>query len=270
MPDEPLTRGEIVEALRGVGVEPGSSLIVHSSCRSLGPVEGGAETVVDALLEAVGPEGDLMLPTFNYSMPLPDPHYDPATTPCRTGIIPELGRRRPEAVRSLHPTHSVAAIGPNAEELTRDHLEGRAFGVGSPVDRLASMGGFVLLMGVGHVTNSTVHVAEERAALPKAGRLGPPRIAKVLLPDGRVIEHALDTSPSCSSGFGGAEYLLRRHGEIRDWRLRRCKLQLMRAADVIRRVQEAIAEKADVLLCAYPECLGCEGTRENLRKQGRL
>lgn len=268
--DAGLTFHDLVEAFCGLGLERGDSVIAHTSCRSLGPVEGGADTVIEALLEAVGPQGNLMLPTFNYTSPRPEPYYDPAETPCRTGIIPEIGRRRPGVVRSLHPTHSVAALGPDADALTRGHLEGRAMGIGSPIDRLAQMGGKVLLLGVGHTSNSMVHVGEERAGLPKVGRLGAPQRVKVLTPDRGVIEHQLDTSPSCSSAFGAVECALRRHEEIRDCRIRGCKAQLMMGRDVIRRVVEMIEEKPDILLCRSPECVGCTGTRRNLREAGRI
>ena len=260
----PLKLADLTHALRELGIEPGDGVIVHSSCRSLGPVEGGADTVIDALLEVIGTGGNLMLPTFNYSRPVPDPYYDPATTPCRTGIIPEIGRQRPNAVRSLHPTHSVAVIGADADWLTRDHLAVRVFGVDSPVDRLAQRGGKVLLLGVGHTSNSTVHVAEEHAGLPKPHRA---EELKLLMPDGRIATHTLDSSASCSAGFGAVEYGMRSHGEIRDHRLGSCLIQLMHGLGVIRRVREMIAAQPDVLLCTRDDCRSCQGVRRNLHTE---
>lgn len=264
-----LTRNELVEAFRALGLATGDSVVVHSSCRSLGPVEGGADTVLDALIETIGPGGNLMLPTFNYTRPLPEPCYDPDTTPARTGIIPQLGRRRSGAVRSLHPTHSVAVIGPQAEALTRDHLAVRTLGKGSPLDRLAAAGGKVLLIGVGYTSNSLIHVAEEHADIPKASWHDPLPLLKVRLPTGQVVEHRLDTSPSCSAAFGGAEYALRRHGEIRDSRVGAGKLHLMRAQDVVQRVVEMIREKPDILLCTWVGCRPCTEARKTLKKEGR-
>ena len=266
----PLTRTELAAGFRDAGLVSGDSVMVHSSLRSFGLVEGGADAVLDALLDAIGPTGNLMLPTFNYSSPPPEPHFDPDETPGRTGIIPETGRKRPGAIRSLHPTHSVAVLGPQADALTRDHLAGRAFGVGSPIDRLVQMGGKVLLVGVGFAANSTVHVAEEHAGVPKAPKVAPLPVFNVLMPDGAISTHKYDTSPSCSAAFGAAEYALRRHGEIRDFRIRNCLIQLMLGADVIRRVGEMIAEKPDALLCTWPGCKPCTGARRNLREQGRV
>jgi len=265
-----LTKDKMVETFRDLGIETGDSLIFHSSYRSLGEVEGGPAAVVDALLEAIGPNGNLMLPAFNYTRPLPHPYYDPAETPCRTGIIPETGRKFPGAVRSLHPTHSVAVIGPDAEELTKDHLEGRAFGIGSPIDRLAKRGGKVLLIGVGNITNSMIHVAEEYAEIPKASWHDPLPGIPVRLPDGTVVEHQLDTSPSCSSAFGGIEQALRWKGMIRDAKLNTSKLQLMAGQDVVECARAIMAKKADILLCTWPDCKPCMGARQNLRQRGRL
>ena len=219
---EALYREDLFTAFQTGGLARGDSVIAHGSLRSLGHVERGADTVLDALLEAIGPSGNLMLPTYNYSCPLPEPYFDAVRTPARTGIIPELGRKRSGAIRSLHPTHSVAVIGPDADSLTRNHLAGRAFGVGSPIDRLAQRGGKVLLVGVGHVSNIMIHVAEEHAGVPKPRWSDEPRSAKVRLPDGAIVAHVLDTSPSCSAGFGAAEHALRRHGAIRDVRLGNC------------------------------------------------
>jgi aminoglycoside 3-N-acetyltransferase len=264
------TQGDLAAAFREVGIEAGDSLIVHSSYRSLGEVEGGAETVIDALLEAIGPTGNLVLPAFNYTSPIPQPYFDPAETPARAGIIAELGRRRPEAMRSLSPTHSVAVIGPDAADLAAGHLEVRTFGIGSPLDRLAKRGGKVLLLGVGNDANSTIHVAEEYAGVPKALWTEAPTETRVLMPNGTIRAHEIDTSSSCSAAFCGADYALRRHGLIRDARIGGCKLQLMRGQDVIDRVSALIHAQPDILLCTWPRCLPCTGARAKLRAQGRM
>lgn len=240
----------------------GDSVIVHSSYRSLGQVEGGPEAVIDALLATVGPRGNLMLPTFNYSSPLPEPCFDPALTPARTGVIAELGRKRPDARRSLHPTHSVAVIGPDASRLTEGHLNGRAFGVGSPIDRLATQDGKVLLLGVGHTANSTIHVAEEHAGIEKVPARQPLPRVQVRLGDGSMIAHQLDSSPSCSAAFEAAAWWLREADEIADIRLGACLMQLMSGRAVIRRVTEALATHPTALRCTNPRCVGCRHGRQ--------
>ena len=265
-----LSINSLIAAFNEIGLQKADSLILHSSLSSLGHVERGADGVIDALLAVIGPAGNLMLPTFNYTRPLPEPYYDPQNTPGRTGIIPETGRKRPEAVRSLHPTHSVAVIGPGARQLTDGHLQTRALGRNSPVDRLAKAGGKVLLLGVAHISNSAIHIGEEYADIPKSSWYEPLPIIKVLLPDGKIIEHQLDTSPSCSAAFNAVEYPLRQHNEINDLRIGAAKIQLVSGAAVVRRVKEMIEKKADILLCRWDGCKPCAGARKLLQAAGRI
>ena len=262
-----LKQEELVKALQKVGLAAGDSVIVHSAYRRLRPVEGGPATVIRALLEVLGPHGNLALPTFNYSIEPPATCFDPARTPGLTGIIPEIGRAWPGAIRSIHPTHSVAVLGPQAEELTRDHGRFRSVGIGSPLDRLAKREGKVLLIGVGHVSNSMVHIGEEYAGVPKAPwAIGLP-VYQVRLPDGRLVPYQSDTSSSCSTAFGAVEFALRSKGQIRDLRLGVAKFQLMRAQDVIDNVVEMVKQKPDILLCTNPGCVPCTGARKNLGRK---
>jgi aminoglycoside 3-N-acetyltransferase len=257
-----LTVADLAASLRQLGLSQGDSVLLHSAYRQVRPMENGPAGVIDAILAVIGPAGNLMLPTFNYSRPLPSPYFDPKTTPGRTGIIPELGRQRPGAVRSLHPTHSVAVIGLDAERLCRDHLTVRAMGVGSPIDRLAESGGKVLLLGVGHTSNSTIHVGEEHAGIPKGSWFAELPEAKILSPQGPIIHHRLDTSPSCSIAFGGVEGRLRERGAIRDGRVRNCFLQLMTGREVIAATVELLRQKPDLLLCTDPQCRPCSASRQ--------
>jgi len=259
-----LSINDMVAALREAGLAPGDSVIVHISFKSLGSVEGGPEAVIDALIEAVSPGGNLVLPTFNYTQNIAEPYFDPAVVTCRTGIIPELGRHRPDAVRSLHPTHSVTVIGPDAIEFTKDHMAYRTVGLGSPIDRLAKRGGKVLLLGVGHRSNTMIHLGEEYANRPKVCWFEKPTFANILMPDGSIIAHEIDTSTSCSGGFGPVGDVLRTHGEVREFRVGDAAAQLMLAMDVVKRVVEMIAEKPDALLCDREGCGPCTGARRNL------
>lgn len=233
----------------------------------MGWVEGGATTVVDALLESLGPAGNLMLPTFNYTHPLPRPCFDPAQTPCRTGAIPETARKQQHAVRSVHPTHSVVVFGPRADELTSGHLETRAFGVGSPLDRLLDLGGKILLLGVGHTSNSALHVVEEHAGRPKVPwSVELPEI-KIRLPGGEMINHRIDTSPSCSTGFGDAEATLRAADAIQDVRVADARGQLVDGRSLRDAMLERILREPEALLCNRPDCVCCNGTRRLLKER---
>jgi aminoglycoside 3-N-acetyltransferase len=161
---------DIVEGLTKLGMGQGDAVLVHSSLRSFGYVDGGADAVIDALLETVGPSGTIMVPTLTGSEKLSvknPPIFAPSATRCWTGRIPETFRKRPEAIRSRHPTHSVAAIGKDAEYLTRGHERCvTPCGIGSPYWKLAVIGGYILFLGVGLGCNTTFHTVEELANAP--------------------------------------------------------------------------------------------------------
>ena len=158
---------DIVRGLRDLGVNAGDVLLVHSSLKSFGVVDGGAEAVIAALLAAVGPAGTVAVPTLTGrrdDSPGHPPVFDVRQTPCWTGLIPETFRRRPDARRSLHPTHSVAAIGPEADYLIRDHLDcDTPCGPGSPYLRLAELDGKVVFLGVTLDCCTLLHSVEELA-----------------------------------------------------------------------------------------------------------
>lgn len=158
--------------LKHLGLEPGTAVLVHSSFRSLGPVEGGPATVVHALLDVVGPQGLVVFPTHTWDGLSPDrlTEIDARTTPSRViGILPEIARQWPGALRSVHPSHSVVALGPAAAWLVAGHADcATQTGRGTPYRRLADLDGKILLLGVNHERNTTIHGVEEDLDLPGA------------------------------------------------------------------------------------------------------
>jgi aminoglycoside 3-N-acetyltransferase len=164
-----LTRKDIADGFCALGVPVGTALLVHSSLRSFGEVEGGAGTVIDGILDALGPEGTLLVPTLTGHEDLsPDnpPHVDLRTQACWTGRICETLRQRPDAVRSTHPTHSCAAVGARAEDLIRDHHHSPTpCGITSPYYRVALAGGHIAMVGCMLDTCTTFHTVEELANL---------------------------------------------------------------------------------------------------------
>ncbi|HRE01269.1 MAG TPA: AAC(3) family N-acetyltransferase [Ilumatobacteraceae bacterium] len=182
--DRPVTTASLVADLRALGVVPGMTAMVHSSLSRLGWVAGGAHAVVAALREAVGDEGTLMMPTHSSQLsdpaawqnpPVPEswwapiraetPAYDPALTPTEhMGRIVECFRHVPGVRRSAHPTVSAAAVGPNAAALIDGHQLAHGLGETSPQARLYELDGHILLLGVTHANNTSLHLAENRAA----------------------------------------------------------------------------------------------------------
>jgi len=165
-----VTKEMIVEGLKNLGLKTGDIVMVHSSLKSFGYVVGGVDTIIDALLETVGEQGTVVVPTLTGSdklSPENPPVFDVKNTPCWTGKIPEVFRKRKEAIRSLHPTHSVAAIGALAKFLTENHERCiTPCGKGSPYYKLAQMKGYVLLLGVDLRCCTLLHTVEELADLP--------------------------------------------------------------------------------------------------------
>lgn len=166
-----VTQAQLAAEFAALGIPQGGHVLVHSSLRSLGQVAGGADAVIDSLLAVLGAQGTLLVPTLTGSealSPQNPPVFDPAHTRAWTGVIPGTLRRRPGAVRSLHPTHSAAAIGADAQAL----LQGHARSV-TPCDEWSPYGelarrenGCILLIGVTHSSNTTFHHVEELAGLP--------------------------------------------------------------------------------------------------------
>ena len=265
-----LQKSDLVDLLRQGSVDQTRLLMMHSSLHSLGRVDGGAETVIDAVLEVLGEDGTLMVPTFNYV--LETDVFDPATVHSQTGLITNTLRKRPEAVRSLHPTYSVAAIGRQAEEFTREHWNAESVGIDSPIDRIARAGGFILLLGVKHDTDSTMHVGESYAQAPYRGvPYDPnfPRTARVRTPSGEVVTVDLNDEPGCSTGFGVIEMPLRQRGLIRDFKIEAAKCQLLRGLDVIETTVEVLKERSDALLCSNPACYFCTHARKKTARHPR-
>lgn len=154
--------------LRELGVRPGGVLLVHSSLRSLGPLEGGAEAVILGLLESLGPRGTLLLPALSYASVGPDsPLFDLRHTPACIGALPEFFRTRPGTLRSIHPTHSVCGTGRRAAELLSGHeLDSTPVGPHSPFARLPGLEGQILFIGCGLRPNTSMHGVEERIIPP--------------------------------------------------------------------------------------------------------
>jgi len=257
--DDAVSRSDLVADLREIGVESGTELVVHASLSSLGWVSGGAAAVVDALCEVTGSDGTVAVPTFTPPSVVETEPFDPATMRSRTGAITEALRARPDARRSEHPTHSVAALGPAAGELTRDHRLDRSLGADSPLHRLAQRGGQVLLLGVGHERNSTLHVAEALADLPyKTGT------NRVLVRDRGEVRTVETARVGCGKGFPAVEPLARDAGIVRRGTVGAADAQLVPAAAIIDLTAEVLADDPGFLLCSDPGCWWCPDARRTL------
>ena len=201
MPAAAIARSRLAAELRALGLRGGGVAMVHTRMSALGWVVGGSGTVVAALLDALGPEGTLVVPAHTTgnsepsqwrAPPVPEawwpviretmPAFDPAVTPARgLGVVVEVARTWPGARRSAHPQDSFAAIGPRAESVTAGHALDSGFGERSPLARIEELDGYVLLLGAGHGSNTSLHLAEHRVPDPPREAYG----AAVTGPEGR-------------------------------------------------------------------------------------
>jgi aminoglycoside 3-N-acetyltransferase len=250
-PSQGLTAHHVTLGLRALGLSSGDLVLVHSSLSSLGYVEGGAEAVIDALLAAVAPDGTALVPTLTGSETLDADHppvYDPDETPCWTGLIPETFRRRPDAVRSLHPTHSVAAIGARARELTAGHEHSLTpCGPDSPYGRIAQAGGYILLLGVGHEVNTTFHLVEEIVGVPY--HMQPGLVAAQVIERGvaRTIHLMLHRYGS-PRAFSRLEPALCERDIQRDGQIGAAHVRLVQAGRMVDLACQALRQDATILL----------------------
>jgi aminoglycoside 3-N-acetyltransferase len=170
-----MTRENIRDDLRHLGLDAGDLVIVHSSLSSLGRVDGGADTVIDALLEAIGAAGTLLMPSFQaggeHDIVRRGCIFDLRQSPSQVGIIPETFRQRPGVTRSINPTHCTAGIGPKAGEILAGHQYCTvSVGRESPYDKLARAGGKILLLGATHSSNTSLHLVENTSGAPTVCR----------------------------------------------------------------------------------------------------
>jgi len=182
----PITKDSLVRDLARIGLNAGDVVVVHCSLSRIGWVVGGPVTVINALMEVVTGEGTIAMPTHSsgnsepshwVAPPVPEewwpiirdelPPYQLAITPADSvGLIPEVFRGYPKVYRSMHPQASVAAWGRQAEDVVNTHRLDTTFGEETPWGKLYNLHAKILLIGASHDSNTALHLAEVKAALP--------------------------------------------------------------------------------------------------------
>lgn len=247
-PGEP-NEAELADQLRALGVEAGGVLVVHTAFRAVRPVRGGPLGLIAALQAALGPEGTLVMPSWTGDDDAP---FDPRTTPAAAdlGIVAELFRRLPGTRRSDHP-FAFAAAGPQASRIVAGPLPSSPQAPGSPIDRVRALDGQVLLLGVGHDADTTLHLAELLAGVPY-------RVPKhcTILRDGRPLRIDYGENDHCCARFALADGWLRAAGLQAEGWVGRAHARLARARDI---VAEALPRlQRDPLLFLHPPAAGCD------------
>jgi len=240
---EPVTAGLLKARLSDPGIAARDVLLVHCSLSALGWVCGGPVTVIEALLEAVGKEGSVAMPAHSTDLSEPSnwmnppvpapwcsairasmPAFDPLRTPTRKmGAVAELFRTWPGALRSDHPTSSIAAIGPHAAFITAEHPLDDPMGDASPLGKLYALDARIVLAGVGHDRNTSLHLAERRAFGPLQART---RTGSPVVVEGRRQWVEYEEPLACADDFAAlgaafeAAHDASRPGTVRVLRLR--------------------------------------------------
>ena len=194
------TKQDLIDAIKKIGIRPTDTLFVHSSMKAIGQVEGGADTVLDAFIEYLKDDGLLIFPTHTWKQ-INDEYnvFDPMTEPSCVGLLTNLFMKKPGVVRSLHPTHSVAALGKDA----LDYISGEE-NLDTPCARNGCYGKLydrkakILFLGCSLKSNTFLHGVEEWNHIPDR-LMEKPRQLKIKTPDGRLHNRPL-YSHYCSKG----------------------------------------------------------------------
>lgn len=223
-------------------------LLVHTSFRAVRPVEGGPLGLIRALRGALGPAGTLVMPTMTDGATVFDPRSTPTTG---MGITAELFWRQPGVLRSTHPGGSFAAEGPLAARVCAPQPLSPPHGPDSPVGRVHDLDGQVLLLGVEHSENTTLHLAEALAAVPYS--VSHPCVVDI---DGAARTVMIAETDHCCRGFCVADEWLRARDLQREGRIGNAHARLCRARDLVAIAVERLT--ADPLLFLCPRGRGCE------------
>ena len=191
---------DLVQGFREVGVKPGDVVLAHSAMRTFGPIDGGADAVIDAVIDVLGPRGTFVVPTFTFAHEAEeDPVIDPASDRSEMGIITETARRRSDALRSTAYRHSFSAIGRRAAVITEIDPTLPVFDFRSSFGVMLSLNTKVLLLGVTYTSSTSHHFAEMVCEVPNRHTI--PVQVKVRRGDGSIVEQAMtDYQPKSEGG----------------------------------------------------------------------
>lgn len=251
-----VSQSALMEQLLALGVAPGSVLLVHCAFSRVGPVEGGPVGLIRALQSALGPAGTLVMPSMTDD---DDNVFDPRSTPCPgMGVVADSFWRLPAVLRSDSP-HAFAASGLHAAAITAPHPIDFPHGLDSPVGRVFELDGQVLLLGVGHDANTTIHLAEALAGV----RYRRPKqvCARV---DGSITRIAYGEIDHCCQNFDLVDGWLDASGLQRRGRVGGAAARLARSRDIVNVVTARLRADETTFLHPYGDDEECDEARASL------
>lgn len=250
------SREDLIRQLQALGVRRGEVLIVHTAFSKVGPVEGGPEGLIDALQSAVGPAGTLMMPSMADA---DDEPFRPEASPCLgMGVVADTFWRLPGVLRSDSP-HAFAARGSLAPELTQPHPMDIPHGPDSPVGRAYEHDAGVLLLGVGHDANTTIHLAENLAGVRYRKRYH-----ATVVTNGLPTRLDFSEVDHCCQNFSLLDDWLDAEGTQRRGPVARATARLARSRDIVR-VPTARLEAFETVFLHPPGiCEECDEARASI------
>lgn len=253
--------------LKNIGINKNDIIYVHSSMKSIGWLNDGIHTLTDTFINILGEDGTLIVPTHTYSfIGLSIQPYEPNITPTSLGAFPEAIRKHPLANRSWNASHSSAAIGGKTNFLIDNHDPTNALGYNSPIHRMARSGGKILLIGVSHKANTTIHLAESITKLythlPYNNKWG--EYTHMKLPDGTVQKYKQKEYPGCSSNFDIVQEYLINNNLVSFGKIGNAYSQLIDAGGMVEIITKLIKNQPDILLCNNHDCPCCPTRKQYL------
>jgi len=251
-----VNKEDIQFSLDLMDVKKGDILLVHSSLSSIGYVDGGAEAVIDALLETTGEEGTIIMSTLTGWF---EP-FDSNLTPSAVGRISEVFRQRKDAYRSLHPVHSVAAVGRYAKFITEGHEKCETgCGKGTPYEKIRELGGKVMLLGVDMDRNTIMHTLEEEMDAPYLRTLDIP--APTYQKDYENQKYTLKKFPSGHRDFTRFTPILRRRDALVEGKIGNAEVKVMEIKALFEIGHEVLRQDPLFFICHNPSCNFCDWAR---------
>ncbi|MCW4032500.1 MAG: AAC(3) family N-acetyltransferase [Candidatus Bathyarchaeota archaeon] len=270
------TKYDIINDLGNIGVNKGDHLAVALSFRSIGYVKGGPDAFIDALMEAVGTNGTVVMPTFtrrfhllrNQSVKV-DYIFDYRSTPSYTGIIPNALRKRKDAIRSKHPIYSVTAIGKLADYLTEGHNpDARELNPFMPYSKLAKIDGKVLCIGIGDRVVAIRHEAQYLAGLLD---IIPPRFGVKYRDDEGYIKDYIERAPGgCTKRLHELVTVFRRMRLVKDGKIGMANSILLPANESLELTTNLLRNDPTLNLCNSIKCLWCRELERRINLYNRI
>ncbi len=255
---QPVSLAELTAQLADLGVERGAVLLVHTAFSRTGPVEHGPRGLIRAIRAALGPDGTLVMPSMSDD---DDSPFDARTTPCAgMGVVADTFWRLPGVRRSDSP-HAFAALGPEADRITAAHPWNFPHGLDSPVGRVYELGGQVLLLGVAHDANTTIHLAEALAGVRYRRRKW-----LTMVEDGEPVRRWYDEIDHCCEKFALVDGWLDAKGRQRIGRVGYGEARLASAREIVTSVMDRLRTNETVFLHEPGVDSECDDARASISR----